>query len=313
MATERYNSAMSGKYQIRKMRRDGVTQRYWVNPSREHDDAVTAVIGGDLATAESRKEQKLARKLMQTPSVQESLYRSLVRKYENAVPSDVGPVWFMQNYLAHGYPEAEALLVRLATEPSDGNVRTAAIHTIATSMDPRAPRLLREIADKAPDEWTARTAIVDLAAYLDITMVNLVSEGITPTREAVLDALETLGLALQGEWFRPAGEIDSILYSLKYNRSEFERAVQGQIPDSVEKQVIDGLMSVLPMGGLPTEMFEQTLNVIKEWGSEYALRKLRSYLRGAISLLRGAISQQRRQMVLDAINEIEHQLKRNSG
>jgi len=131
--------------------------------------------------------------------------------------------------------------------------------------------------------------------------------------EAVLDALETLGLAMQGEWFRPEGEIDSILSALNYSRSEFEQAAQGQIPARVEKQVIDGLMSVLPMGSLSTEGFERTLDVIKGWGSEYALSKLRSYLRGAISLLRGAISQQRRQMVIDAINEIEQRLKRKSG
>ena len=303
---------MSGKYQVRKVRRDGVAQRYWVAPTREHDSAVTAVMSGNLASAESREAQELARKLLQNPSVQESLYRSLVRQYEETKSSNVELMLFLQNYLAHGHPEAEALLVRLATEPSDGNVRSAAIHTIATSMDARAPRLLREVADKAPDEWTARVAIVDLAGYLDITMENLIGEGITPAREAVLDALETLGLAMQGEWFRPEGEIDSILAALNYNRSEFERAARGQIPDSVEKQVIDGLMSILSMGSLSTEAFGQTLDVIKEWRSEYALSKLRSYLRGAISLLRGVLSQQRRQMVIDAINEIEHQLKRKS-
>jgi hypothetical protein len=304
---------MSVKYQVRKVRRDGVTQRYWIAPTREHDDAVIAVMRDRLATADSRREQELARQLLQNPSVQESLYRSLVRRYEETKSFHWEPMLFLQHYLAHGYPEAEALLVRLATEPSDGNVRTAAIHTIATSMDPRAPRLIREIADKATDEWTARTAIVDLADYLDITMENLISEGITPTREAVLDALETLGLALQGEWFRPEGEIDSILNALNYKRSEFEQAAQGQIPDSVEKQVIDGLMSILSIGSLSTEGFEQTLNVIKEWEGEYALRKLRSYLGGALSFLRGVLSQRRRQMVIDAIHEIEHQLKRKSG
>jgi len=297
---------MGVKYQVRKVRRDGVTQRYWVNLSREHDDAVTAVMRGDLATADSRKERRLARQLLQTPSVQESVYRSLVRQYEETKSSNVELMLFLQYYLSRGYPEAESLLVRLATEPSDGNVRTAAIHTIATSMDPRAPRLLREVADKATDEWTARTAIVDLAAYLDITMENLLTEGITPTRDAVLDALETLGLALQGKWFRPEGEIDSILYSLKYNRSEFERAAQGQIPAHIEEQVIDGLKSVLSSGDLTNEAFKQTLDVVKEWGSEYALDKLRS-------LWDGLSSKRRRDMVFDAISEIEQRLKRKSG
>jgi len=304
---------MSVKYQVRKVRRDGVSQRYWVAPTSEHDDAVTSVISGDLATAKSGKEQKLAQQLMQQPSVLESIYRSLVRQYEETKSSDAEPMLFLHYYLSRGYPEAESLLVRLATEPSSWHVRTAAIHAIATSMDPRAPRLIREVADKSPDEWTTRVAIVDLAAYLDITMENLISEGITPAREELLDTLETLGLAMQGEWFRPEGEIDSILAALNYNRSEFERAARGQIPDSVEKQVIDGLMSILSMGSLSTEAFGQTLDVIKEWRSEYALSKLRSYLRGAISLLRGVLSQQRRQMVIDAINEIEHQLRRKSG
>jgi len=293
---------MSVKYRVWKVRRDGVSQRYRVAPSREHDDAVTAVMGGDLATAESRKEQKLARKLLQNPSVQESVYRSLVRQHEKTISTDVGPMLFLQNYLSRGYPEAEALLVRLATEPSDRNVRFAAIYAIATSMDPRAPRLIREIADKAPDEWTARTAIIYLATYLEVTMENLLGEGITPTRDEVLDALEMLGLAMQGEWFRPEDEIRYILAALNYKRSEFEQAAQGQIPDSVEQQVINGLMSVLSLGSLSTDGFEQTLGVIKKWGSEYALSKLRS-------LLSGLSLKWRRDMVFDAMNEIEHQLK----
>jgi hypothetical protein len=298
---------MSVKYQVRKVRRDGVTQRYWMNPSREHDDAVIGVMRDRLATAESRKEQKLARKLMQTPSVQESVYRSLVREYENAVPSDVGPVWFMQNYLAHGSPEAEALLVRLATEPSDREVRFATIYTIATSMEPCVPRLLREVADKAPDEWTVRTAIDYLAIYLEDTMENLTGEGITPTREAVLDALETLGLAMQSKWFRPEdNEMRHILTALNYERSDFERAAQGQIPPRVEKTLIDGLMSALALESLSTEAFMRTLDVVKEWGSKYAISKLRSYLRGDLPPWGRA-------MVINAINEIEHQLKRKSG
>jgi len=297
---------MSGKYQVRKVRRDGVSQRYWVNPSRDHDDAVTAVMIGDLASADSRNEQELARQLLQNPSVQESLYRSLVRQYEKTMSNELGPVWSLQNYLAHGYPEAESLLVRLATEPSDWNVRFAAIYTIATSDDPFAPRLLREITDKATDDRTAGVAIDYLAHYLEDAMENLLSEGVTPAREAVLDALETLGIALQGKWFRPEGEIGFILTALKYKRSEFEQAAQGQIPVHIEETLIDGLVSVLASRDLPDEIFEKTLNVVKEWGSEYALRKLRS-------LLSDALPQQRRVMVSNAINEIEQRLKRKSG
>jgi hypothetical protein len=297
---------MNGKYQVRKVRRDGVSQRYWVNPTREHEDAVTAVMSGDLAVARSRKRQELARKLLREPSVQESLYRSLVRHYEETKSWDPQPILFLHYYLARGYPEVESLLVRLATQPSDGNVRTAAIHAISTSMDPRAPRLLREVADKSPDEETARVAIVDLAGYLDITMENLISEGIAPSREEVLDALETLGLALQGKWFRPEGEIGSILAALNCSRSEFEQAVQGPIPAPIEEKVIDGLKAILTRGSLSTEAFEYTLDVIKKWESAYSLRKLRTpWL--------SSLPQRRRAMVIDAINEIEHRLKRKSG
>jgi hypothetical protein len=217
---------------------------------------------------------------------------------------DAQPMLFLRDYLSRGYPGAESLLVRLATEPSDGNVRTAAIHTIAASINPRAPRLIREVADKASDEWTARFAIAELAASLHVTMEHLIRKKITPAREAVLDALETLGLALQGEWFEPKDEISSILAALDYKRFDFERATQGQIPARVEKQVIDGLMSVLSSGDLTNEMFEQTLNVVKEWGSEYALDKLRS--------LWNALDRKgRRDMVFDAVAEIKHRLNLN--
>jgi hypothetical protein len=296
---------MSGKYPIRKVRRDGVTQRYWVNPLREHDDAIVGVMRGRLATAESRKMQELARQILQQPSVQESVYRSLMREYEETKSFHAGPMSFLRHYLSRGYPEAESLLVRLATEPSSWNVRSAAIRTIAKSTNPRVPRLLREVADKANDELAAIGAIMELADHLNDTMQNLLTEGITPARQAVLDALETLGLAMQGKWFSPEGEISSILPALKYKRSEFEQAAQGQIPARVEETLIDGLVSILSPEKVVTDQFEEVLNVIKEWGSEYALSKLRS-------LSSDAFPQQWRVMVINAINEIEHQLKRKT-
>ena len=299
---------MSVKYQIRKVRRDGVSQRYWVAPTREHDDAVIGVMRDRLPTAESRKAQELARQLLQSPSVQELLYRSLVRQYEETKSSDLEPMSFLQHYLSRGYPEVEKLLVRLATEPSNWHARVAAITTIATSMDSRTPRLIREVADKATDDWTAREAIADLAINLRNKMQNLLStEGITPTREAILGVLETLGLALQGKWFEPTpqGEIKYILAALNYKRSEFEQVARGQIPARVEETLIDGLVSILSLGSLTIDEFEKTLDVIKEWGSEYALAKLRS-------LLSDSLPQQRRMMVSNAIQEIEQRLKRKS-
>ena len=110
---------------------------------------------------------------------------------------------------------------------------------------------------------------------------------------------------MQGEWFRPEGEIDSILSALNYNRSEFEQAAQGQIPARVEKQVIDGLVSILSLKSLTTVAFKQTLNVVENWGSAYALSKLRS-------LLSDSLPQHRRGMVSSVINEIEQRLKRKS-
>jgi len=297
---------MSVKYQVRKVRQDGVTQRYWVNPSREHDDAVTAAIGGDLATAESRKEQELARKLLQNPSVQESVYRSLVQRYETTKLIDAQPMLFLRDYLSRGYPEAETLLVRLATEPSEWYIRASAIYTIAKSMEPFVPRLIREVLDKAPNEDTARYAIAELAASLHVTMEHLIRKKITPTRDAVLDTLETLGLALQGKWFEPKDEIGSILAALDYFRFDFEKAAQGQIPARVEETLIDGLVSSLALRTISDHDFERILNVIKEWGSEYALSKLRS-------LLSDSLPQQRRMMVSNAIQEIERRLKRKSG
>jgi len=297
---------MSGKYQVRKVRRDGVSQRYWVAPTREHDDAVIAVVSDDLATTESREAQELARQLLQNPSVQELLYRSLVRHYEETKSFHWQPMLFLQHYLLRGYPEAEALLVRLATEPSNRHVKGASVYMIALSMGSRAPRLFREVADKANDEWTARVAIDQLANCLISTMKNLIGKGITPTREEILDTLETLGLALQGKWFSTEGEMGSIIDALNYKRSEFERAAHGQIPDSVEKQVIDGLVSALALRTTSDHDFGRILNVIKEWSSEYALSKLRS-------LSSGSLPHERRAKVIGAIQEIEHRLKRNSS
>jgi hypothetical protein len=166
--------------------------------------------------------------------------------------------------------------------------------------------LIREVADKATDEWTARTAIVELAGDLHITMENLVRKKITPTRDAVLDTLETLGLALQGKWFEPKDEIGSILAALDYFRFDFEKAAQGQIPARVEEQVIDGLVSILSSGNLPDDEFEKAMEIVRNWKSAYSLPKLRS-------LLNEALPPQRRAMVVDAIHDIEQRLKRNSS
>jgi len=297
---------MSGKYQVRKVRRDGVAQRYWVAPTREHDSAVTAVMSGNLASAESRKEQELARKLLQNPSVQESVYRSLVQRYETTKLIDAQPMLFLRDYLSRGYPEAETLLVRLATEPSEWYIRATAIYTIAKSMEPFVPRLIREVLDKAPNEDTARYAIAELAASLHVTMEHLIRKKITPTRDAVLDTLETLGLALQGKWFEPKDEIGSILAALDYFRFDFEKAAQGQIPARVEEQVIDGLVSILSSGNLPDDEFEKAMEIVRNWKSAYSLPKLRS-------LLNEALPPKRRAMVVDAIHDIEQRLKRKSG
>jgi len=296
---------MSVKYRVWKVRRDGVSQRYRVAPTREHNDAVTAVMSGDLAKARSRKKQELARQFLQVPSVQESVYRSLVRQYEETNSTDAKPMLFLKYYLSHGHPEAESLLVRLATEPSNLHVRASAVLTMTLSTNPRVPRLLREVADKAPNEWTARFAIGKLASYLFITMQDMIGKGITPAREAVLDAMEALGIALQGKWGSLEGEITFILAALDYERWKFEKAAHGQIPTRVEKTVIDGLMSLLSSGDLSTEVFDRTLIVIKEWRSEYALSKLRSYLSGSLP-------HERRAKVLVAIQEIEHRSKRKS-
>jgi hypothetical protein len=278
-----------------------------VNPTREHEDAVTAVMSGDLAVARSRKRQELARKLLREPSVQESLYRSLVRHYEETKSWDPQPMLFLHYYLARGYPEAEALLLRLATEPLDRGVRSAAVRAITTSYAPRAPRLIREVLDKAPDEWTARVAIDDLASALEITMYRLTTKGIMPSREAVLDALETLGDAMQGKWFNLQGGVIPLLNALNYSRSDFERAAHGEIPAPVEEKVIDGLMSVLTLPRVRTyDEFKYTLDVLKRWESAYSLPKLRS-------LLNGSLPQQYREMIIIAINEIEQRLTRKSG
>ena len=297
---------MSVKYQVWKLRRDGVTQRYWVAPTREHDDAFIGVMRDRLPTAESRKEQELARKLLQNPSVQESVYRSLVQRYETTKLIDAQPMLFLRDYLSRGYPEAETLLVRLATEPSEWYIRATAIYTIAKSMEPFVPRLIREVLDKAPNEDTARYAIAELTASLHVTMEHLIRKKITPTRDAVLDTLETLGLALQGKWFEPKDEIGSILAALDYFRFDFEKAAQGQIPARVEEQVIDGLVSILSSGNLPDDEFEKAMEIVRNWKSAYSLPKLRS-------LLNEALPPKRRAMVVDAIHDIEQRLKRKSG
>jgi hypothetical protein len=166
MATKRYNSSMSVKYQVRKVRRDGVTQRYWIAPTRDHIRSVESLVV---------KQIQHALETGQPPQISPADNDGLFHAYANALLrkleflSDIEAEQLLidlATYVARDLPEAQRLIVRLATEAPHRRLRRIAMEMCVHSKY-EAPSLLGEIAMQSPDSWGVTMALRNLREYIE--------------------------------------------------------------------------------------------------------------------------------------------------
>jgi hypothetical protein len=159
-------ATMSGKYQVRKVRRDGVTQRYWIAPTREYGKSVESIVV---------KQLQHALETGQPPEISPASNDGLFHAYVNTLQRKLGflsdieaeqLLIHLAPYLARNLPEAQRLIVRLATEAPHRRLRRIAMNMCPHSMY-EAPSLLAEIAMRSPDNWGVTMALRDLQDYIE--------------------------------------------------------------------------------------------------------------------------------------------------
>ena len=159
---------MSVKYQVRKVRRDGVSQRYWVAPTSEYDKSVESIVVKQLQHAlETRQPPEIS------PASNEGLFHAyanaLQRKLElqeDTLSNQFQLLTHLEPYLAVNLPEAQRLVVRLATEAPRRTLRSIAMEMCKRSVY-ETPSLLGEIAIQSPDRWGVDKALTNLREYID--------------------------------------------------------------------------------------------------------------------------------------------------
>ena len=158
---------MSGKHQVRKVRRDGVAQRYWVAPTSEYGKAVESIVVKQLQHAlETGQRPEIS------PASNDELFRvyvnALERKLElqgETVADQFQLLTHLEPYLALNLPEAQRLIVRLATEAPQRKLRRIAMEMCTRSVY-ETPSLLGEIAMRSPDRWDIDMALRNLREYI---------------------------------------------------------------------------------------------------------------------------------------------------
>jgi hypothetical protein len=157
---------MSGKYQVRKVRRDGVSQRYWIAPTREYDKSVESIVVKQLQHAlETGQPPEIS------PASNDGLFHAYVgalqRKLELQGDAEAYQLLtHLEPYLALNLPEAQRLIIRLATEAPHRKLRSIAMEMCKRSVY-ETPSLLAEIAMRSPDRWDAVKALTNLREYID--------------------------------------------------------------------------------------------------------------------------------------------------
>ena len=165
---------MSGRYQVRKVRRDGVAQRYWVAPTREYGKAIESIVVKQLQHAlETRQPPEIS------PASNDGLFRAyanaLERKLELQGDAEANQLLIhLEPYLARNLPEAQRLIVRLATEVSHRKLRRIAMNMCEHSVY-EAPSLLGEIAIQSPDNWGMNMALKNLREYIGDRLSSMFS------------------------------------------------------------------------------------------------------------------------------------------
>jgi hypothetical protein len=281
-----------GKLQVRKIRRDGVTQRYWVRPDPHYDRAIMSW-ARQMFTIQSWKQQQNLQqagitdeqidRLLQSPTFTNAIMRFIdreIHKEGNKLRNMVYDFFMsLRPLIKRGISGAGQFLVKLATECTNKDVRKDAMHAICMSGAEEAPRLLRQVIDNSPDEWGRRNAmhyisniITDLMESAPINYIQL--------QEGFREALDILADAMLERWFPYETMFDYAwlsrsLKALTTDEQYFDEHTRGSIPDALKRKLLDGMAHLMSLPNLDIDIFDRCWSILRIWMSGYALQKLR--------------------------------------
>ncbi len=272
-------AAMSGKYQVRKVRRDGVTQRYWVAPSREHVKSVETIVVNQLLHALETG---------QPPEISPASNDALFRAYANALErklgflSDIeaeGLLIDIAPYLSRNLPEAQRLIVRLATEASHRILRRLAMEMCSYSTY-EVPSLLGEIAMQSPDNWGVTIALRYLQEYMEDGLRSLfeplyrvpgwkIDE--SKFKRSLVKGIDVLLNALNGFGGNRQIPKETLAETVVWMRNNIGNILELPLPQKTRRQMEVTMTAIAKRDDLDEQVRRDAVGVAREIQKQYEL------------------------------------------
>jgi hypothetical protein len=271
----------------RVVRRDGVTQRYWVRPDPHYDRAIMSWAQQRFASQSWKQQQNLQQagitdeqidRLFQSPTFTSAILRYLERD-ENPYYS-FRFLTSLRSHLERGSPAVEQLFVKLATESSNRTVRRTVMAALRALNLPNTPRLLREIIDKVSDDRSRSDAINYIVEIVtDLGKLKFLSDG---QKQAFREALDTLADVMLERW-HPNNTVyyglwwASAIGVLPISEQRIDELTGGPSPDvdALKRKLLDGMAHVMSVPDSDDYIFSRGLAILGSWMPGYALQKLR--------------------------------------
>jgi hypothetical protein len=266
-----------GQVPVRKIRRDGVTQRYWVTPPLEH----IRTIMKHLHQHPGRFTNEQVTRLFQSPRFTEPIHQYLIQFNDNDAIR--GAIQILHPYIERGNPEVIRFLMHMATESPNALVRRWSIDALVrVSAD--GPRLALEVMEKAPTEDDKRYAIDSLTEFFVfklqlLQLAQYEQESKRQTKEirtVLIHALDILADALLGRWFTPSPRDGYWHHRLFYTLSQTLPFLDEHVcvPATVKHKVIDGITHCIAVGACDYKVAVMGQTILERWQPKYALQKL---------------------------------------
>jgi len=270
---------MSSKYQVRKVRRDGVTQRYWIAPTREYGGSIESIVV---------KQLQHALETGQPPEISPASNDGLFHAYVNALQRKLG---FLSDteaegllidiapYLSRNLPEAQRLIVRLATEAPHRLLRRLAMEMCSYSKY-EAPSLLGETAMLSPDNWGVTIALRYLREYMEDGLRSLfeplyrvpgwkVNE--SKFKRSLADGIDALLDALNG--FNGKRQIpnETIAETVVWMRNNIGNILELPLTQAVRRKMERTMQSIAKRDDLDDQVRQDAVGVARELRERYEL------------------------------------------
>ena len=270
---------MSVKYQVRKVRRDGVTQRYWVAPTSEHVKSVESIVVKQLQHAlETGQPPEIS------PASNDGLFHAYVTALQRKLGflSDIEAEQLLIHlapYLSRNLPEAQRLIVRLATEAPHRRLRRIAMDMCAHSMYD-APSLLGEIAMQSPDNWGVTMALAKLREHIyyglrslfdSLFRVSGMKVDKSKLKRSLVKAIDVLLDALNGFDGKRQIPKESLVDTALWIRNNIDNFLELPLPQKTRRRMEVTMTAIAKRGDLDPHVRYDAAQVAQEVQKQYEL------------------------------------------